>query len=199
MSIFDSSPLLVKAKVSILTVVDFTRGEKVWLKSKLYYWWWPFATIRALYLLIVPSKFSFNLKIHLQPIDFLWGGRDVSVQVWLVTRESYSRYIPLHQSGQVRAYFTKVGSSCERNTFGLKWPILALVSIGWALSCWMECVIEFWIKGDKDSMDGVWSKTTSVTLIVRVTSGYDIEVLAWLVFSRLLRFYWNNIDIGCDI
>lgn len=74
---------------TILIVASFTIGEKVSWKSRPWHWLYPFSTRRALYLLMLPSVFSFILNTHLLPMIDLLTGRGTKIQVLLLTKALY--------------------------------------------------------------------------------------------------------------
>lgn len=146
--------LYVRAKdmMSLIEVI-LTTGEKVSWKSNPCYWWNPFSISLALYLLMLPSKFSLTMKIHLYTIEFLYGGREVRIQVPSFKRELYSVCFALNHSGWDKAYLVVVGYEWTKNDFGLDLPVLALVSIRWLLTRRNVCGGWLWNDGDKDPID----------------------------------------------
>lgn len=84
---WNKSHRLVKATVKIiLMVIGLIAGEQVSWKSNPWTWLNPLAINLALYLLTVPTTFSFTWKSHLQPTAFLPGGKETRSQMLLRIR-----------------------------------------------------------------------------------------------------------------
>lgn len=90
----------------ILIVPGLITGEKVPWKSKPNFWWKPFATSLALYLLILSSEFSLIRNTLLQLIAVLLEGKETGDQVLLFSKASNSSFIAARHLGSCNASLT---------------------------------------------------------------------------------------------
>lgn len=135
----------------ILIVVGFTTGEKVSWKSNPCCWRKPLATRHYLYLLMIPSTFSFTLKSVLASYWLPFSGKVGRTRVPFIISDSYSVFIAWNHSGWVKACFAVVSFEWTMNDLGLDFSVLALVGMGWSLARSEAWLIWVWNDGESDS------------------------------------------------